>query len=301
MIDIIITSYNEPKATLRAVNTFLEQTKRKDLRITVVDPFQEVEEFLRKNIKDKRFNFYLDPGEGKSYALNLLFQELGSDNKEDIFISTDGDVHVSDNAIEEIEKSFKDKQVGVVTARPVAIDSRNTKYGYWSHLVFDGIDKVRKKLSKNKKFFEASGYLFAIRKAVIFDFPIEASEDSVIAYLFWKKGYKIKYLPQIEVYVKNPDNWKDWLIQKIRNVKGHENLDKIFPDMPRTKSFFNEIKQGTLFAIRYPNNIKEIFWTKQLFAARLYLYLISFKQLRKKQKYSDGWREQETVSTRTLD
>ena len=153
MIDIIITSYNEPKATLRAVNTFLNQTKRKDLRITVVDPFPEVEEFLRKNIKDKRFNFYLDPGEGKSYALNLLFQELGSDNKDDIFISTDGDVHVSDNAIQEIERAFKDEQVGVVTARPVSIDSRNTKYGYWSHLVFDGIDRVRRRLSFQKKFF----------------------------------------------------------------------------------------------------------------------------------------------------
>ena len=76
MIDIIITSYNEPKATLRAVNTFLNQEIKKDFRITVVDPFPEVEEFLKKNIKDKRFNFFLDPGEGKSYALNILFQEL---------------------------------------------------------------------------------------------------------------------------------------------------------------------------------------------------------------------------------
>ena len=39
MIDVIITSYNEPKATLRAVNVFLKQKQVKDFRITVVDPF----------------------------------------------------------------------------------------------------------------------------------------------------------------------------------------------------------------------------------------------------------------------
>ena len=76
MIDIIITSYNEPKATLRAVNTFLNQDIKEKFRIIVVDPFPEVEEFLRKHIKSHNFNFFLDPGEGKSYALNLLLQEV---------------------------------------------------------------------------------------------------------------------------------------------------------------------------------------------------------------------------------
>ncbi|MDP2672669.1 MAG: glycosyltransferase, partial [Nanoarchaeota archaeon] len=75
MIDVIITSYNEPKATLRAVKIFLEQLPKKNARIIVADPFPIVEKFLKKNIKDKRFVFFLDPGEGKSYALNLIFQE----------------------------------------------------------------------------------------------------------------------------------------------------------------------------------------------------------------------------------
>ncbi len=300
MIDIIITSYKEPKATLKAVNTFLRQKIKQDFRITVVDPFPEVEAFLRKHIKSKNFVFYPDPGEGKSYALNLLFQEYSSDNKDDIFILTDGDVFVSDNAVKEIMKAFEDKKVGCVTARPVSIDSRNNKYGYWSHLFFAGIDKTRRRLSDEEKFFEVSGYLFAIRKGEIIDFPIEGCEDGIISYLFWEKGYKIKYLPQVEVYVKNPANWRDWLTQKVRNVKGHENYSKLFPKMPRTKSFFNEIKWGAFFAITYPKNAKELLWTVEAFFARLYLYMASFKEMRNK-KYQDGWREVETASTRTLD
>ena len=85
MIDVIIASYNEPKSTIKTVKVFLK-SKRKDLRVTVVDPFLEVENILREEIKDERFVFYPDPGEGKSYALNLLFQEYASSNTDDLFI-----------------------------------------------------------------------------------------------------------------------------------------------------------------------------------------------------------------------
>lgn len=301
MIDIIIASYNEPKSTLRAVQKFLKQKTSEKIRVTVVDPFPEVEEFLSKHIKDPRFVFYPDPGEGKAYALNLLFQEYASNNSDDIFISTDGDVYVSDNAIEEISKAFKDKQVGCVTSHPMPLDSRKSKYGYWAHMAFDGIHQARKKLSAQKKFFECSGYMFALRKNVLFDFPTETSEDSIIPFLFWKKGFKIKYLPQVEVYVKNPDNLKDYLTQKVRNIKGHENLNKIAPDMPRTKSLFKEIKHGWYYLFTYPKSAKEFVWTVQLYFIRLYIYFKAFKELKQKQTYQDGWRETETKSTRTLD
>jgi len=301
MINIIITSFNEPKATVRAVNAFLKQKIKGDYRIIVVDPFQSVGDYLGKNVKNKNVEFFLDSGEGKSYALNLLFQERYSEDKDDVFILTDGDVYVSENSVAEIMKAFRNKEAGCVTGKPVSVDSRGTKYGYWSHLLFAGIDKVRKRLSKEKKFFECSGYLFAMRNGVISDFPMETSEDSIIPYLFWKKGYKIAYAEKAEVYVKNPDNWKDWLNQKIRNVKAHENLNKIAPDMPRTKSFFNEIKEGALFALMFPRSLSEFAWTIELFIARLYIYLKAFSEIKKNKSYADGWRETEIASTKPLD
>lgn len=298
-IDIIITSYNEPKATLRAIGAFLNQNIKREFRIIVCDPFPEVRDFLKKNVKDKRVSFFLDPGEGKSYALNLLFNKL-SREKDDIFILTDGDVYVSKNVVSEIIKAFEDKDIGCITGRPVSIDSRENKYGFWQNVAFAGIDKVRRKLSKENRFFEASGYLFAIRKGIISEFPLDGCEDGIISYLIWKKGYKIKYLPEAEVYVKNPSNWKDWLAQKIRNIKGHENYSKLFPNMPRTKSFWNEIKEGAFFAILQPRNFQQFIWTIELYFARLYLYMKAFKELRK-QAYSDGWRETEINSTKPLD
>lgn len=301
MINIIITSYKEPKSTIRAVKAFLNQKIKQEYKIIVADPFEEVGEYLYKNVKNKNIEFFLDPGEGKSYALNLIFEQIYSENKDDIIILTDGDVYVSENSVSEILKKFEDKKIGCVTGKPVSLDNRDNKYGLWAGVVFDGVDKVRKRLSDEKKFFECSGYLFAIRNGVLTEFPLETSEDSIIPYLFWKKGYLVSYADKAEVYVKNPSNWKDWVNQKVRNIKGHENLNKIAPDMPRTKSLFNEIKEGAFFAIRQPKSAKEFLWVLELYFARLYIYFKAFKELRKKKTYSDGWRENPTESTKTLD
>ena len=301
MLDIIITSYNEPKATLRAVKAFLNQDIKEDFRIIVCDPFPEVLEFLKQNINDDRVIFFLDPGEGKSYALTLLFQEYGSNNNDDIFILTDGDVYVSNNCLEEIKKAFKDPEVGGVTGNPVSIDSRENKFGYWSHLLFAGGNKVRKKLSLKGKFFEFTGYLQAIRSGVILDCPEGTSDDAIIPYLFWKKGYKLKYLEKAEVYVKNPSNWKDWVNQKIRNIKAHENIDNITSDFPRMKTFSNEIKAGILFLFDYPQNPKEFLWTIQLYFARLYVYSRAFKEIRQNKKYDDAWRGEHEIKSTRLD
>ena len=302
MINIIITSFNEPKSTLRAVQAFLNQDIKEKFQIIVVDPFPEVKDFLKEEIKDSRVGFFLDPGEGKSYALNLLFEKIYSKNTEDIIIMTDGDVYVSQDSLKEIINAFKDKEIGCVTCHPISLDSKDTKYGFWAHVAFSGIHKTRKRLSSQRKFFECSGYLFAIRNGVINSFPLETSEDSIIPYLFWKKGYKIHYAEKAEVYVKNPANWKDWLAQKVRNIKAHENLNKIAPDLPRTKSLFNEIKEGAFYALTLPRTLKQVFWLAQLYFARLYLYFKAFKELRKKNTYADGWRgEAVTETTKTLD
>jgi len=43
-----------------------------------------------------------------------------------------------------------------------------------------------------------------------------------------------------------------------------------------------------------------MYWTVQLYFARLYLYFKAFKELKDK-SYSDGWRETEIESTKPMD
>ena len=303
MIHIIITSYNEPKATERAVNTFLNQNIPKPFKIIVADPFPEVKDFIKEKFSNhKEVEFYLDPGEGKSIVLNMIFEEIYSEDKNDIIISTDGDVYVNDIAIKEILDSFKDSKVGVVACHPVSINDRNNKYGYWSHLLLDEMNRTRKKSSSKEEFFELSGYLFGMRNGVIKEFPTQASEDNVIPRLFWEKGYKINYNENACAYVLNPKNFRDWVLQKKRNIKGHISLGKFFKDdIKRKNTFFGEALRG-LYVFSYPKSIKEFFWGVELLIARLYIWLSAYYEVYfKKQEYKDGWREEETESTKPLD
>lgn len=302
MIDVIIPSYNEPKATLRAAKIFLRQGPRKDFRVIVVDPFDETEKFLKENIDDERLIFFKDPGEGKNYALSIIFQEYGSDNKDDFFILSDGDVYVSEGAVGEMTRMFKsNKKLGAITGKVVSVDARNNKFGYWSHLLFDAINKVRARMYKEEIFFQFSGYLMAIRKGIIAECPEGAADDVLIPFLIWKKGYSVGFCEKAHVFIKNPSNWGDWVTQKVRNIKGHENIKNVAPDMPRTKSFFNEIKEGLLFAISYPKNLRELLWSLELYFARLYIYVKAFVDIKQKKVYQDGWRIEEIKSTRMLD
>src|SRR3989338_10132599 len=165
--------------------------------------------------------YFEDPDKGKSFALNLILKKIYSNNKNDIIIFTDGDVYVSENAVKEILNQFKDESIGIVCGHPVSLNPRNNKFGYWSHLLFDVFNENRKKFARNKEFFEASGYLFAIRNSIIKEFPIGASEDNVLAIMFWEKNYKVGYAENALVYVMNPGNCEDWVAQKKRNIKGH--------------------------------------------------------------------------------
>lgn len=302
MIHIIITAYGQPKSTEKAVQYFLDQDIKENYDIIVSDPFEDVKGYITKKFsKHKQVKFIMDEGEGKAYALNILINKFYSNNKNDIFIFTDGDVYVDKNSVMAIIEAFKDPDVGVVCAKPVTINKKDNMLGYWSHLLFDGADKVRSKLSRSNMFFECSGYLFAIRNGVIMEFPIEASEDSIIPFLFYRKGYKIRYVPEAMVYIKNPTNLKEWLAQRKRNIKGHEALSKIVvwkEAPPRTKTFFNEIKEGFFFALFYPRRVKEVLWTFVLFFMRLYVWLSSFYELRvHKKQYKDGWREDEDLNS----
>ena len=297
MITIIITSYKEPKATLRAVKAFLDQKIKEELKVIVVDPFETTEEFLKKEIKDTRFEFILDPGEGKPFAMNMIFETFFSENKNDIIVFSDGDVHVSENSLDEIIKAFKDKKVGAITGKPVATNSKNTKFGYWAKLSYDGIDKVRKRLDAKKEFMQCSGYLFAIRNGLVKETQPDVPEDCYIPYVVWKKGKTVKYVDKAEVFVQYPSNWKDWVKQRVRTIKAHENIPRIIPDMPRTKSFWNEIKEGLIFSLLHPRSLKEFYWLIQLYFARVYIYYRSYKEAKLKKEFDPAWRDDSEIQS----
>jgi len=244
--------------------------------------------------KHKQIKIFKDPGKGKSYALNLLLPKL----KGKIIILSDGDVYVSENSVNELLKFFENPKVGVVTGRPVSLNSKNNIFGYWSHLLCDaGAHQARLRRAKKNQFLECSGYLWAFRNNIIKNFPKDIAEDTVVPILFWQKGYKIAYSPKAEVYVKFPSNLHDFIEQKKRTAKGHESLQKYqeFKNVPRMKTFKNEILEGWT-ALFYPKTLKEVIWTLLLFPLRFYIWILTLYHTKiKKAHYTDGWKRVEST------
>ena len=303
MIRVIITARGEPKATEQAVKAILNQGIE-DLKITVCDPFIDVKKFIKEKFgDDKRIEFFLDPDEGKSNALNMLLEMYYNDDKNDILVFTDGDVFLGNNSLKAMIKMFKDPKIGIVCGHPVSMNPRNNMFGFWSHMFFDEMNKTRVNLFNQNKFFLISGYLFAMRNGVVKQFPTETNEDKIIPSLFWNKSYKVGYSKDAKVYVLNPQNMKDYLLQKKRNIKGRLSL-KNQTNVVYTKEsdFISESFRGIKVLFTYPKDIKEFFWVITAMYARLRAWTGAFYDVKfKKQVYQDGWRVNETDSTKPLD
>ena len=290
---ILITSFKEPNIS-KAIEAALAQDTKENYDIVVSAPDTKTEHLVKNLSKtNKNLRFLKDPGKGKSFALNLAFPKL----KGEIWLLTDGDIYLDEYALSHILKTFENKKIGCVTGRIIPTNSKKTLTGYWAHLLADaGAHMIRKKLSSQNKFLECSAYLFAFKKGLISKIPLDVAEDAFIPYTIYKKGYLIKYNSESRVYVKNPDTVRDFIKQRIRTAKAHGNLSKYLPGFPKIKSFKNEVKQGTLSALKYPSTLKEFLWTLELFPVRLYIWFKAFYEhdLIKRQ-YTDGWERIETT------
>ncbi len=250
----------------KTINSILKQKINIPNDIIVVSKNKEIKKLNKKEIK-----IIID--QGADY--NLLAAGLKEARNKLIIVTTDKAV-LETNSINEIIKSFEDPGVGCITGRPLSLNSKNNIFGYWSHLLLDaGAHRIRKELSSKEQFLECSNYLFAFKNGFVNDIPSNIAEDHIIPYIFWKKGYKVKYVENAKVFIKNPMTLNNWLDQKTINARKHENLLKHLniKENLKVKSFTNEIIKGTISALSYPKTIKELYWTILLFFARLTMWL----------------------------
>jgi len=293
MLSIVITAHKEP-GIKQAIDSVLNQAVKEKYELIVSAPDKETE-LIVKDYKKKHKNviYHKDAGLGKVHALNEAFKICNGR----IIILTDGDVYLGSNAINEIVDAFNDKKVGCVSGKPVTLNERSNMLGYWSHLLSDAAHNIRLN-PRTPNFLETSGYLFAfLNNGTIKELPHDVAEDSITPYFFYKKGCSIRYAPEAVVYVKNPSNLKDFIKQRKRTSASHDKLSYYAPDMPRVKTFWNEIKIGTFFALGYPGSLKEFAWTLFLFAVRLYIWALLFvgKLMPKKIIYKDNWERIEST------
>lgn len=278
MISVIITAFKEPKTIGRSVETFAKQLAGKD-ELLVIAPDRETLAEAEKHKKKYPFiRTIQDKGKGKSAALNLAVAK----SKGNILILSDGDIYVSNNAVSELTNHLKNKKIGAVSGRPISVDSRRTMYGYWAYLLTSVAHDLRLKSEKKNKQFFCSGYLFAIRRSLMPRLNEGLlSEDGFISNYVYSKGYILGYAPRAEAYVKYPSNFSDWIKQKKRSAGGYTQIKKmtgVEMRSAKTESL------GAFFFLKYISTIREFWWLTVLFAARVYLWFLIFRDVSVKKK-----------------
>jgi cellulose synthase/poly-beta-1,6-N-acetylglucosamine synthase-like glycosyltransferase len=288
MISVIITAFKEPKTIGKAVESLKKSSKemREKSEIIVIAPDEET----LKAGKKAGAGILRDSGEGKSVALNLAVSKA----KGDILILTDGDVHVSENAISALSEKMKDEKIGAVTGKPVSINSRKNKFGFWAYLLTKTADERRKKALRDGKRFFCSGYLFAIRKKLFPKLQENLlSEDGYVSHRVYEQGFKISYADKAEVYVKYPDNFSDWIKQKKRSAGGYNQIRKMTGVEIRS---FRKESSGGFGLLNYVSNLKELFWLFDLFLSRIYLWILIYRDINlKKKSHKEIWKRVEST------
>jgi len=277
ILSILITAFREAATIGQAVEAFVAQLP-KDAEILVICPDPETTAVVDGYAaRYPAVRHVADPQRSKSVALNIGLRAA----RGDLVVLSDGDVLVAEDALAPLLAPLdEDPQVGAVAGRPFSVNPRDTLLGYWSHLLTEGVHRMRLARDQAGQFLVCSGYLFAFRRALIERLPEDAlAEDAVISHLVARQGYRVRYAPQAHVFVKYPTTYRDWLRQKVRTSGGYVQ-DYVRKSPVRMRSAWLEILNGAPLALRYPRNPREFLWTLLLFVARLHVWLLGLINVR---------------------
>lgn len=319
MLTIIITAYKEPKTLYKQLQTIINQTGGADEIIVSAPDILTQRVVLEYQKNHQNVKLIKDQGKGKPAALNLALQSA----KGEILILTDGDVEIEKNSLGALTKNFTDPRLGAVSGRPISTNSRENKFGFWAYVLTEIAHRTRLERVKKGEYLDCSGYLYAIRAGLVSEIPKNTlSDDALISRLIYNAGYKIAYAPDAEVFVKYPNNFRDWLKQKKRSTGGYAQLPNLLVGaglaparqtstaLPETatrvwattrvaptemRGFPQEIF-GIFQIFKYAKTPKEFYWTILLVFARIILWLAIFWEIKIiKKPFSAIWKRVEST------
>lgn len=303
LVSILLTAWKEEKTVGRALKTMLNGYKG-DIEILCAIPDQPTIDAVKEaahelGLEDKVWISDL-AADGKPKGKPRELAYLMDHAKGDFWILGDGDVYFGEDVINRLISGFNSLDVMAVTGRPRSSDEKNTMMAYFGHLLADAAHHKRMiDLTENpagrgttfvrkREFFPVSGYLFALRKTDIRPAFDTLVEDAYISHEIHRRGGRIGYAPDAEVFVSYPKTLGDYFKQKKRSVGGYVQLWKygFVTKQNNTRSFSRELEYFW-FPIRYARNLRQFIWSLLLYPIRLYLWLVIFWERRVKQKSFD--------------
>lgn len=283
-----------------------------------------------------------DEGKGKPVALNIAFKEslgeililtdgdvyIGQNSLECLvknLLNPDIQNNLDQHKLEKVERKSKEKikysksmtaenthnqnipeknaLVGGIGGHPLSQNTKNDRFGYYSHLFCEAANQRRIKHPGTPM----SGYLYAFKwnplekdveshdqkvgekiRRSIYPIPKEIrAEDAYISAKIQSLGYVTLYETNSSVYVKFPENMSDWIKQKTRSLGGNVQIH-------HKRNIFEDLTM-LLFPIKYAKTPKELYWSLTLYPLRLYLWIIIYLNHLNKNYKSGAWERIEST------
>lgn len=216
-VTVLIPAFNEEKVIREKIQSTLDQDyPGNKLQILVGSDDsadktnQMVEEFSAKGVK----LIIIKPRLGKTNVLNNLVKYATGE----ILVFTDANAFFKDNAISCLVRPFCDEAVGCVFGKVLSLASDDTPTGFGGGLYWVMEERLKSYESMIGSSIGATGAIFALRKELYEQYPIEAIPDFVPSLAVIKKGYRIIDKSDAIAYEKLAKSGSEELLRKRRIV-----------------------------------------------------------------------------------
>jgi cellulose synthase/poly-beta-1,6-N-acetylglucosamine synthase-like glycosyltransferase len=244
---ILIPAHNEEKVIGRTIESMLQLDYPKDkLKIIVINDgsIDSTKQIINQFVQnDNRVVLFDVPkglgGKGKSRALNLALEMVESET----IAIYDADNTPDKNALKYLAAQLiANKELGAVLGKFRTVNKNEnllTKFINIETLSFQSMLQAGRWQIHNIATLPGTNFIMwtsLIRKLNGWD-EEALTEDSELSIRIYQEGYKIKYIPYSVTYEQEPQEWKVWIKQRLRWVRGnHYVISKFFKQIPQFKN-----------------------------------------------------------------
>jgi len=273
---IMIPAHNEAKVIGKTVEAMLnlEYPKGK-LKIMVINDGSEdetesiVQQFASRH--SQVVVFTVPPGEGgkgKSRALNIGLKQVQSE----IIAIYDADNTPDPKALHYlVAQLVTHKELGAVIGKFRTVNKNATlltRFINIETLSFQSILQAGRWQMHNIATLPGTNFVIwsdLVRSLDGWD-EEALTEDSELSIRIYEKGYKIKFIPYAVTYEQEPQEWKVWLKQRMRWVRGNNYvISKFFKEIPKFRS------KRLAFDILYTLSLYYVFFAAILISDALFI------------------------------
>ncbi len=273
---ILIPAYNEEKVIGDTIQSMLALNyPREKLRVIIINDGSkdETEEIVQRFAdSDERIILFNVPkgegGKGKSRALNLAIPKVQSE----IVAIYDADNTPDPNALRYlVTQLILHNELGAVIGKFRSINKNATLLNRFINietLSFQSMLQAgRWQLHKVATLPGTNYVMWTHLLRSLNGWDEEAlTEDSEMSIRLYEEGYKIKFIPYAITYEQEPQEWKVWIKQRLRWVRGNNYvIAKFWKDLPKFES------KRVAFDLLYTLSLYYVFFVAMIISDILFI------------------------------